>query len=72
MTKDGEVVELEKEVPGDVTAQIFWLKNRRPEKWRDKPEMDKADEMSEQLKNIDALAEILRKPAPNRDISDFE
>ena len=22
----------------DVTAQIFWLKNRRPDKWRDKPE----------------------------------
>lgn len=24
---------------GDVTAQIFWLKNRRPEKWRDKADM---------------------------------
>ena len=23
---------------GNVTAQIFWLKNRRPDKWRDKPE----------------------------------
>ena len=22
---------------GNVTAQIFWLKNRRPDKWRDKP-----------------------------------
>lgn len=22
---------------GDVTACIFWLKNRRPDKWRDKP-----------------------------------
>jgi hypothetical protein len=22
-------------VPPDVTAQIFWLKNRRPERWRD-------------------------------------
>lgn len=22
---------------GDTTAQIFWLKNRRPDKWRDKP-----------------------------------
>ena len=21
----------------DTTAQIFWLKNRRPDKWRDKP-----------------------------------
>lgn len=25
-----------KEVVPDVTAQIFWLKNRRPDKWRDK------------------------------------
>lgn len=25
-----------KEVQGDTTAQIFWLKNRKPEQWRDK------------------------------------
>ena len=24
-------------VPGDVRAQIFWLKNRKPKDWRDKP-----------------------------------
>ena len=24
-------------IPADTTAQIFWLKNRRPEIWRDKP-----------------------------------
>jgi len=28
-----------KEVLPDVTAQIFWLKNRRPEDWRDKKEI---------------------------------
>lgn len=28
-----------KEVAPDVTAQIFWLKNRQPERWRDKSEM---------------------------------
>lgn len=38
LTKDGCVVELEREVPGDVTAQIFWLKNRKPDAWRDRPE----------------------------------
>ena len=26
---------LKKHMPGDVTAQIFWLKNRRPKEWRD-------------------------------------
>ena len=24
---------------GNVTAMIFWLKNRQPSKWRDKPEL---------------------------------
>jgi hypothetical protein len=28
-----------KHVPGDVTAQIFWLKNRVREKWRDAREV---------------------------------
>lgn len=31
------VKKIKKHVPPDVTAQIFWLKNRRPDKWRDKP-----------------------------------
>lgn len=30
---------LNKALGGDTTAQIFWLKNRRPDKWRDKPEV---------------------------------
>ncbi len=28
--------EVTKEVQGDTTAQIFWLKNRKPAEWRDK------------------------------------
>lgn len=37
--KDGrKVIQTTKTVPPDTTAQIFWLKNRRPDKWRDKPE----------------------------------
>lgn len=27
-------------VAPDVTAQIFWLKNRRPDRWRDKQDID--------------------------------
>lgn len=34
-----ETKRVTKEVQPDVTAQIFWLKNRRPEKWRDKQEI---------------------------------
>lgn len=36
-----EIIEYAEEeiyVPPQVTAQIFWLKNRRPDRWRDKPE----------------------------------
>jgi hypothetical protein len=29
-----------KHMPPDTTAQIFWLKNRRPDKWRDKQDVN--------------------------------
>ncbi|MFQ0999781.1 hypothetical protein [Gilliamella sp. BG6] len=31
---------IKKLIPPDTTAQIFWLKNRQPQKWRDKQEID--------------------------------
>jgi transposase-like protein len=31
-----------KQVPPDVTAQIFWLKNRQPAQWRDKQHIEHA------------------------------
>lgn len=46
-----------KEVVPDTTAQIFWLKNRRPDRWRDKQDIEHSgavnvrkvyDEMSEE------------------------
>ena len=30
---------VQKEVVGDTTAQIFWLKNRRPDLWRDRKDV---------------------------------
>ena len=48
---------LNKALGGDTTAQIFWLKNRRPDKWRDKPADDKQQTAVEDLT---ALAEKLR------------
>lgn len=32
-----EYVDKEIYIPPNITAQIFWLKNRRPDLWRDKP-----------------------------------
>lgn len=28
------------DVPGDTTAMIFWLKNRQPETWRDRTQLE--------------------------------
>lgn len=46
---------------GNTTAQIFWLKNRRPDKWRDKQkeEVDTAalDKLDDILREIKADAE---------------
>lgn len=35
-----ETKRVTKEVQPDTTAQIFWLKNRRPDKWRDRKDID--------------------------------
>lgn len=51
--KDGDKVEKTiKEVVPDTTAQIFWLKNRKPKDWKDKQYVE-ADE--EALKKLDEV-----------------
>ena len=34
-----------KHIPGDTTAQIFWLKNRKPDVWRDKTAIEHSGEI---------------------------
>lgn len=41
--KSTYVKEVIKEMPGDVGAQIFWLKNRKSNKWKDKQDIDIED-----------------------------
>lgn len=38
------ITPITKHYPPDPTSMIFWLKNRRPELWRDKPEAIDGDE----------------------------
>ena len=45
--------EVTKQIAPDTTAQIFWLKNRKPDKWRDKQEY-------EDRTAIEKLDEILK------------
>lgn len=51
-----------KEVVPDTTAQIFWLKNRKPEKWRDKPVYDDTSE----LDKLDVILKGLKDNAANQ------
>lgn len=41
-----EYVEETRVIPPDNTACIFWLKNRRPDKWRDKQEVEHSGTIS--------------------------
>lgn len=48
--------ETTKLVPPDVSAQTFWLRSRRPDKWRDKPSDDAPDTSGET--GVVVLAEV--------------
>ena len=62
VTKDGDVVDITEEVhvPPDTTAQIFWLKNRKPNTWKDKVE---TDEDREAVANASQVIAKIRKVA---------
>ena len=46
-TKYGEETKrVTKEVSPDTTAQIFWLKNRKPKQWREKRELEVSGEVN--------------------------
>ena len=48
-----------KEVQPDTTAQIFWLKNRKPDEWRAKREVEDGDKM--ELERLDDILAEMRK-----------
>lgn len=45
----------------DTTAQIFWLKNRKPVEWRDKQQIDITKDSSEQVNEMQEYIEELKK-----------
>jgi hypothetical protein len=49
-----------KQMAGDTTAQIFWLKNRQPEQWRNNPEPTTEDQTGEKLQISFTVAEPIR------------
>lgn len=62
LDRDGCVHTLEKNVhiPPDTTAQIFWLKNRKPNNWKDRVE---TDEDKEAVANASQVIAKIRKVA---------
>lgn len=52
---------VKKEVVPDTTAQIFWLKNRKPEEWRDKRETQISGEVNTNNPFNDLTPDELRK-----------
>lgn len=52
--------EVEKEVAPDTTAQIFWLKNRKPQEWRDKQDIEHSGNMKiNSTAKLDSILEQL-------------
>lgn len=49
-----QVVPYEHNVAPDVTACIFWLKNRRPKEWRDKQEIEQTNTQPTLVQFVDA------------------
>lgn len=53
--------EVTKEVVPDTTAQIFWLKNRRPDKWRDKQDVQISGALETEKTKLDDLLQQMRR-----------
>lgn len=47
-----------KQVHPDVTAQIFWLKNRKPEVWRDRQQVEHSGETTHNIKSETDLSKL--------------
>ena len=58
-----KVITTIKHIPGDTTAQIFWLKNRKPDKWRDKPTAEDNTQDQNIIINI--------TPATDKDMEEY-
>lgn len=55
-TKQGDKIietkKVKKHMPSDTTAAIFWLKNRQPQLWRDRKELDANVTLGDELEGL--------------------
>lgn len=59
INNDGKqnIREVTKHMPPDVGAAVFWLKNRRRDKWRDRPDL--APDKTEGNEILDSISDVL-------------
>lgn len=62
-----EYVEREQYIPPQTAAQIFWLKNRKADDWREKREVE-ANITDEVFKNMRTIATLINNPVPDIEI----
>lgn len=63
VTPDGRIVTLTKYMKPDTTAQIFWLKNRKSQQWRDKQNIEHNANINHSLDLSNISESDLRKLA---------
>lgn len=66
-----ENVLLMKALSGDVTAIIFWLKNRRPDKWREKPPERGTEQMEDDPLTV-SIEEAVKNGVIREAVSDID
>lgn len=57
-----------KKVVPDVTAQIFWLKNRKPEQWRDRHNIDHAGTLEVKSDEAEKYEELIKEDEEAREL----
>lgn len=73
LTREPELVvikEIEKDVAPDTAAQVFWLKNRKPNEWRDKREVETGAPASA-FDNIAEITGRILEATSERSLDDF-
>lgn len=77
LVKETEVIKMVEEeiyVKPDTLAQIYWLNNRRPEEWKNKPEVKESEEDKQNMTAVGAVLQALsaRKVVGVDDESDID
>ena len=59
VTNKGDVVKVERFEKPNTTAQIFWLKNRKPEQWRDRRDIEHSGQIK--TNKLDSILDQLKE-----------